>query len=281
MKDWIITENDKLKAKELAKQSGIPPFLAMLLSSRGIDTVEKTGVFLSDDAELSDPMLIKDMDIACERIRKAVVSYEKICVYGDYDCDGVTATAILFSYLESVFANVMYYIPTREGDGYGLNKNAITKLKNQGVSLIITVDNGIAAVDEVDYANSLEIDTVITDHHRPLDVLPKAIAVVDPHRVDCGSPYKMYCGAGIALKLVAALEGGDFFTALENYSDLAALGTIADLVPVDGENRIIIKYGLNSLAVSERIGLSALFEKAGINVDKLSAGQFRFQLHQE
>lgn len=278
MKDWIITENDKLKAKELAKQSGIPPFLAMLLSSRGIDTVEKTGVFLSDDAELSDPMLIKDMDIACERIRKAVVSYEKICVYGDYDCDGVTATAILFSYLESVFANVMYYIPTREGDGYGLNKNAITKLKNQGVSLIITVDNGIAAVDEVDYANSLEIDTVITDHHRPLDVLPKAIAVVDPHRADCGSPYKMYCGAGIALKLVAALEGGDFFTALENYSDLAALGTIADLVPVDGENRIIIKYGLNSLAVSERIGLSALFEKAGINVDKLSAGTVSFSV---
>lgn len=278
MKEWIITENDKLKAKELAKQGDIPAFLAMLLYTRGIDTVEKIGDFLSNDAELSDPMLIKDMDVACERIKKAVVSYEKICVYGDYDCDGVTATAILFSYLESVFANVMYYIPTREGDGYGLNKNAIDKLKKQGVSLIVTVDNGIAAIDEVDYASTLGIDTVITDHHRPLDILPKAVAVVDPHRSDCTSPYKMYCGAGIALKLVAALEGGDFFTALENYSDLAALGTIADLVPVDGENRIIIKYGLSSLAVSERIGLSALFEKAAINLDKLSAGTVAFSV---
>lgn len=278
MKEWIITENDKLRAKELAKQGSIPPFLAMLLCSRGIDTVEKINSFLSDEAELSDPMLIKDMDIACERIKSAVVSYEKICVYGDYDCDGVTATAILFSYLESVFANVMYYIPTREGDGYGLNKKAIDKLKQEGVSLIVTVDNGIAAVDEIDYANSLGIDTVITDHHRPLDILPKAVAIVDPHRADCTSPYKMYCGAGIALKLVAALEGGDFFTALENYSDLAALGTIADLVPVDGENRSIIKYGLNSLAVSERVGLSALFEKASINIDKLSAGTVAFSV---
>lgn len=278
MKEWVISENNKTKAKELASLCNIPTFLAMLLYARGIDTPEKIESFLSEDAELSDPMLIKDMDIACERIKKAVMAYEKICVYGDYDCDGVTATAILFSYLESVCANVMYYIPTREDDGYGLNKNAIDKLKSSGVSLIVTVDNGIAAIDEVDYANSLGIDTVITDHHKPLNILPKAIAVVDPHRDDCNSPYKMYCGAGIALKVVAALEGGDFFTALENYSDLAALGTIADLVPVDGENRIIIKYGLKALSVSERVGLSSLFEKASINLDKLSAGTIAFSV---
>lgn len=278
MKEWIISENDKAKAKELASLSGIPTFLAMLLCTREIDTPEKVKEFLSEDAELSDPMLIKDMNIACDRIKKAVMSYEKICVYGDYDCDGVTATAILFSYLESVCANVMYYIPSREVDGYGLNKNAIDKLKKQGVALIVTVDNGITAINEVDYANSLGIDIVITDHHKPLDILPKAVAVVDPHRADCNSLYKMYCGAGIALKLVAALEGGDFFTALENYSDLAALGTIADLVPVDGENRTIIKYGLNSLAVSERIGLSSLFEKASINLEKLSAGVVAFSV---
>lgn len=278
MKEWIISENNKTKAKELASLCNIPTFLAMLLCAREIDTPEKIERFLSEDAELSDPLLIKDMDIACERIKKAVMSYEKICVYGDYDCDGVTATAILFSYFESVCANVMYYIPTREDDGYGLNKNAIDKLKSNGVSLIVTVDNGIAAIDEVDYANSLGMDVVITDHHKPLNILPKAIAIVDPHRADCNSPYKMYCGAGIALKVVAALEGGDFFTALENYSDLAALGTIADLVPVDGENRIIIKYGLKSLLVSDRVGLSSLFEKASINLDKLSAGTVAFSI---
>lgn len=280
MKEWIYSNTDRAKAmaKELASQCGIPSFLAMLLCLRGIDTPERVGDFLNVDGELSDPMLIKDMDKAVNRISKAVVSYEKICVYGDYDCDGVTATSILYSYLESVCANVMYYIPTREGDGYGLNKNAINKLKKLGVGLIVTVDNGISALEEIDYAASLGIDVVVTDHHKPLDILPKAVAVVDPHRADCTSPYKMFCGAGLAFELVAALEGGSYFTALENYADLAALGTIADLVPLDGENRIIIKYGLKALAVSERIGLSALFEKAQIKQDKLSAGTVAFQI---
>lgn len=278
MKEWIFSNTDKVKAKKLASMSNITTFLSMLLCSRRIDTLEKAEEFLNDECELSDPLLIKDMDIACERIRKAVLSYEKICVYGDYDCDGVTATAILYSYLESVCANVMYYLPSREQDGYGLNKNSIDKLKEAGVGLIVTVDNGIAAVDEIDYANFLGMEVVVTDHHKPLDILPKAVAVVDPHRADCGSPYKMYCGAGLALKLVMALEGGDFFSAIENYADLAAIGTIADLVPVDGENRIIIKYGLKSLAVSEKIGLSVLLEKAQINPDKLSAGTIAFSV---
>ncbi len=278
MKEWIYKNIDKDKAKRLASECGIPAFLSMLLCSRGIDTPQMVESFLNNDCELSDPMLIKDMDAACKRIRKAVLAYEKICIYGDYDCDGVTATAILYSYLESVSANVIYYLPSREGDGYGLNKSSVKKLHEQGVKLIVTVDNGISAVDEIDYANSLGIDVVVTDHHRPSDILPKAVAVVDPHRADCGSPYKMYCGAGLVLKLITALEGDDSFTALENYADLAALGTIADLVPVDGENRAIIKYGLNALAVSERIGLSVLFEKAQINQSKLSAGTVAFSV---
>lgn len=278
MKEWIFQNIDKDKAKKLASECGIPTFLSMLLCSRGIDTPQMVEKFLSDDCELSDPLLIKDMDIACKRIRKAVLSYERICVYGDYDCDGVTATAILYSYLESVCANVMYFLPSREGDGYGLNKKALNKLHKDEVKLIVTVDNGISAVEEIDYANSLGIDVVVTDHHKPSNILPKAVAVVDPHRDDCNSPYKMYCGAGLALKLVTALEGGDSYTALENYADLAALGTIADLVPVDGENRVIIKYGLSALAVSERIGLSALFDEAQVNLDKLSAGTIAFSV---
>lgn len=275
MKKWTVSELDKNKVRELSTKYGLPVFTSMLLTIRGICEPDEIEKFLSSGNELSDPFEIKDMDKAAERIKQAVVGYEKICVYGDYDCDGVTSTAILYSYLESVCADVIYYIPMRESEGYGMNKGAVEKLHKEGVKLIVTVDNGISAIDEISYANSLGIDVVVTDHHKPQDILPNAVAVVDPHRNDDTSSFHDYSGAGLALKLITALEGENF-TALENYSDLAALGTVADLVPVNGENRDIIKAGMINIENTERIGISALIEKA--DVGKISSGTIGFRL---
>ena len=275
MKKWTVSELDKNKVRELAKRYGIPIFTAMLLTIRNITEKEDIEQFFSSQNELSDPFLIKDMDKAVQRIKKAVLSYEKICVYGDYDCDGVTSTAILYSYLDSVFANVMYYIPDRNTEGYGMNKAAVDKLSAEGVKLIITVDNGIAAIDEIDYASKLGMDVVITDHHKPQDILPKAIAVVNPHRMDDDSPFEHFSGAGLALKLAIALEG-DSFSVMENYSDLAALGTVADLVPINGENRDIVKAGIFNIENTERIGIAKLMEQA--DIAKVNAGTIGFRI---
>lgn len=275
MKKWVVSELDKEKVKELSSTYGIPVFTAMLLTIRGITERDEIEKYFSTDSELPDPFEIKDMDKAVERIKTAVTNYEKICIFGDYDCDGVTSTALLYSYLDSVFANVMYYIPDRSAEGYGMNKKAVDKLKKLGVKLIVTVDNGIAAIDEIHYADTLGIDVVVTDHHKPQDILPNAVAVVDPHRNDDESSFKDYCGAGIALMLASALEGNSF-SVIENYSDLAAFGTIADLVPLTGVNRTIVKSGLFRLSNTERLGLSHLIELAQIN--NISAGNVAFRL---
>ncbi len=275
MKKWTVSELDKNKVRELTKNYGLPVFTSMLLAIRNITKREEIEKFFSAQNELSDPFLIKDMDKAVKRIKKAVVSYEKICVYGDYDCDGVTSTAILYSYLESVFANVMYYIPDRNAEGYGMNKGAVDKLHSEGVGLIITVDNGISAIDEINYASTLGIDVVVTDHHKPQDILPKAVAVVNPHRTDDDSPFEDFSGAGIALKLAIALEG-DSFSIMENYADLAAIGTVADLVPINGENRDIVKAGIFHIENTERPGITGLIEEAGIS--KVNAGTIGFRL---
>ena len=192
MKKWIVPELDKNMVRKLQSDFELPVFTSMLLTLRGITSREDIIRFFSDEPELDDPMNITDMDKAASRIRQAVRSSEKICVYGDYDCDGVTSTALLYTYLQSVFANVIYYIPDRNSEGYGLNKKAIDKLAEKNVSLIVTVDNGISAIDEAEYAASLGIDLVITDHHKPLDILPKAVAVVDPHRQDETNSFRDY-----------------------------------------------------------------------------------------
>ena len=165
MKKWTISDLDKNMVRKLGALYGLPVFTSMLLTIRGITEKEDIERFFSQGNELDDPLMIRDMDKAVERIKKAVVSYEKICVYGDYDCDGVTSTAILYSYLESVFANVIYYIPDRNAEGYGMNMTAVDKLHAEKVKLIITVDNGISAIDEINYANSLGMEVVVTDHH--------------------------------------------------------------------------------------------------------------------
>ena len=275
MKKWVFPELDVDMIRKLNRLYDIPLFTAMLMTIRGITEEEQIRDFFSEDGEFDDPYHIKDMDKAVDRIRKAIDSYEKICVYGDYDCDGVTSTSILYSYLDSISANVTYYIPDRYSEGYGMNMQAVEKLKNDGVELIITVDNGITALKEIEYAYELGMDVVVTDHHKPLDILPKADAVVDPHRSDETGPYRDYSGAGLAMMLVYALEDNNYWV-IENYSDLAALGTVADVVPLTGENRRIVKNGLITLENTERIGLNKLIEKAGVS--ELNSGAIAFRL---
>ena len=237
IKRWNIAPLDKDRAAQMAEEYQIPFFLAMLLEIRGLRTREQIQEMLQGQARRCDPLSFADMQKAVDRIRKAVDAFEPIAIYGDYDADGVTATALLYSYLESCGANVMFYIPERELEGYGMNRQAIDQLHAQGIRLIVTVDNGIASVEETAYANELGIDVVITDHHRPLDTLPDAVAVVDPHRADCPSPFKDFSGVGVAFQLVAALEGeeSDWESLLDNYADFVAIGTIGDVVPLLGE----------------------------------------------
>ena len=275
MKKWIISGADKEMVNMLIQKYHLPTLTAVLLAIRGITEGEDIEKFFSREFELSDPFLIKDMDKAVKRIKKAVTTGEKICIYGDYDCDGVTATALLYLYLESVFANVMYYIPDRNAEGYGMNLQAVEKLKQDGIQLIVTVDNGISAIKEIDRANELGIDVVVTDHHKPQDILPKAVAVVNPHRTDDDSPYEDFCGAGLALKLAMAMEG-EQFSVMENYGEIAAIGTVADLVPLTGENRTIVKAGLQNISNTERVGLASLIEVSGI--DTVNAGNIGFRI---
>ena len=280
LRKWEVCPLDKERAAAFAQTYGVPFFLAMLMNIRGLDDAAHLREFLGEGEPLSDPFLLKDMDKAAARITRAVDNMEKIAVYGDYDADGVTSTAMLYSYLETRGADVIFYIPQREGEGYGMNIGAVEYLKEQGVSLIVTVDNGISSVQEVARANELGIDVVVTDHHRPQEILPDAVAVVDAYRPDDTSPYKHFSGVGIAFKLLMALEdgAGDVEDLLEAYSDLAAIGTIGDIVPLTGENRTLIRAGLERLSQSDRPGVQALLENAGIAGKALTSTNVAFTL---
>ena len=278
-KKWVTRPIDKNLAVYLANSCDIDVMAALVLAARGIDTPEKVREFFCHGFKLSDPFKIMDMDKAVVRIRRAVDDYERICVYGDYDCDGLTATSIMYTYLDCAGADVIYYIPSRLNEGYGLNKNAIDKLHANGVSLIVTVDNGITANEEADYIRSLGIDLVITDHHQPSDKLPEAVAVVDPHRSDDTSLFKDFAGVGVAFKTICALEQYlsmqdeefpemDAFECeflIEQFADLVALGTIADLVPLTGENRYLVRKGISYMNARPRPGISSLIEQVGID----------------
>lgn len=280
LRKWEVRPLDKERAAAFAQTYGVPFFLAILMNIRGLDDAAHLREFLGEGEPLSDPFLLKDMDKAAARITRAVDNMEKIAVYGDYDADGVTSTAMLYSYLETRGADVIFYIPQREGEGYGMNIGAVEYLKEQGVSLIVTVDNGISSVQEVARANELGIDVVVTDHHRPQEILPDAVAVVDAYRPDDTSPYKHFSGVGIAFKLLMALEdgAGDVEDLLEAYSDLAAIGTIGDIVPLTGENRTLIRAGLERLSQSDRPGVQALLENAGIAGKALTSTNVAFTL---
>ena len=256
---------------------GYAPLTAMVLSARGINTPKQAKEYLSCEAELYDPFLMTDMDLAAGRVGLAMARGEKIAVFGDYDVDGITATCLLTAFLRQHGANVVSYIPGRLEEGYGLNPIAINQLSREGVKLIITVDCGITAVEEAKLCKQLGIDLVITDHHECKDVLPDAIAVVDPHRPDGGYPHLNLSGVGVAFKLAAALSG-DQEAVLEEYADMVCLGTVADVMLLQGENRVFVAKGLESLRNTRRPGIAALMKESGCAQDAVSASAIGFML---
>ena len=258
----------------LAESLGLRPLTAKLLANRGYTTPEAATAFIRNETTLlHDPFLLTDMDAAVARIEQALEAGEQIVIYGDYDVDGVTAVSTLYLYLKSRGGNVHYYIPSRSGEGYGLSRGAIDRLAEGGAKLIVTVDTGITAIDETIYAASLGIDMVVTDHHECRPDLPDACAVVNPRRPDSTYPFAELAGVGVVFKLICALEltyararGEADIDAVRRicreYADLTAIGTIADVMPLRDENRLIVSLGLRLCAENRRVGLAALIEAA-------------------
>lgn len=272
MKKWLCAdipaENDEIK-----QQFG--ELLGGVMLSRGINSLDRAKEFFGCSS-LSDPLLMKDMEQAVEIIRAALDEGKKITVYGDYDCDGVTSAAMLYGYLEAMGAEVDYYIPDRS-EGYGMNVDALKRILDSGSELIITVDNGISAAEEAEYIRSRGAQLVITDHHQPPQELPVCEACVDPHRADDNSPFKDLCGAGVVLKLLCALEEDEEFV-MEQYAELAAVGTIGDVMPLIGENRYIVRRGIENIRSSQNIGLERLLKSAGIAPETADASSIAYSL---
>lgn len=263
-------------AEENLASAGCGVLLRRVLAARGCKDAAAAHQLLEPSVDLSDPFLLRDMDKAVARIEQAIEAEEPIVIYGDYDVDGISATAILYECLSSQGAYVRCKLPTR-GSGYGLTRPALEALARKGFTLVITVDNGISAVEEAACAKELGLDLVITDHHLPGETLPDAVAVVDPKRADDESPFKNLCGAGVAFKLCAALEGCDPAELLEMYGEFVALGTVADVMPLVGENRVLVREGLALLQDTMRPGLHALLESGGyagkpVTTDTVSYG---------
>ena len=278
-KNWNILPADPA-GRQALEGEGVHPLVAAVLCARGMNSLEQARAFLSTERT---PLLpagqMKDLDRAAQRVRLALERGEVMAVYGDYDVDGITATCLLTQFLTSRGGQVRSYIPDRLEEGYGLNREAVSALAGQGVTLIITVDCGITAVDEVEYARSLGVDVVVTDHHECKDTLPPAAAVVDPHRPDCPYPFKGLAGVGVALKLAMALagpEGAD--GVLEECCDLAAIGTVADVMPMVGENRTIVQRGLRALTDPRRVGLAMLVQEAGLDNRPLNSVSIGYAL---
>lgn len=257
--------------------SGYAPLAAMVLASRGMEDDHQARAYLDCNAPLLDPFLMTDMDKAAGRVGLAMSRGEKIAVFGDYDVDGITATCLLTDFLRRHGADAVSYIPGRLEEGYGLNPIAIHQLHDEGVKLIVTVDCGITAVSEAELCRQLGIDLVITDHHECKQTLPAAIAVVDPHRPDGGYPHKNLSGVGVAFKLASALCGSQE-TVLEEYADMVCLGTVADVMPLQGENRVFVARGLESLAHTKRPGIAALMAECGCAPEAVSASSIGFML---
>ena len=270
---FIENEESKSAVVDIAKENNISEICASLIYNRGYKNPQDASRFLNfNDIVMHSPLLLKDVEKAVERIQLALENNERIVIYGDYDVDGVTSVTMLYLYLKNLGAQVSYYIPNRIGEGYGLSIDAIQMLAAYDVSLIITVDTGVTAVKEVGFASSLGIDVIVTDHHECQSILPDAIAVVNPHRSDCNYPFKFLAGVGVIFKVICAFEilnfyGGDreaeaVKSIYYRFADLAAIGTIADVMPITDENRMIVKFGLAMIEKTERIGLKALMEAA-------------------
>ncbi len=284
-KIWNIGKPDLSIASGLSSELGISEFLSKLIVSKGFTEKNQAADFINGGSEqLYDPFLMPDMDKAVKRINQAISSNEKILIYGDYDVDGVTSVSLLLLYLKDRGIVADYYIPERVNEGYGLNNAAIDKFHDDGITLIITVDSGITAGEEVNYAKSRGIDVVITDHHECRENLPDAVAVVNPHRADSVYPFQELAGVGVVFKLVCALEGNKGIDKLcKKYSDIVALGTVADVMPIIGENRVIVKLGLEMLQKTSNVGLKALIlaafsEKRSTKNRKLTSSSISFGL---
>lgn len=265
-KNWVINEVSETEIKRLSDSAGISRLMSCILLNRGISDTDEVKKFLHPDLEdLHDPFLLKDMDRAVDRIIKALKGKESITIYGDYDVDGVTSTSLLYRFLKELGTDALYYIPDRLEEGYGLSVPAMDKIKATGTQLIITVDCGISAFDEIAHAMAIGMEVVVTDHHECREQLPDAFAVVNPCRGDNDYPFRELAGAGVVFKLIQALctklSLGELYL---KYIDLAALATIADVVPLIGENRVIVKYGLEAIERTQNPGLAALIEVAGL-----------------
>lgn len=286
-KRWFIREQNSALSRDIARALNISPLVSQVLINRGIDSPEQAGLFLSARlADLHSPFLMKDMDRAVGRVLTALAQKEKICICGDYDVDGITATALLMLFLRDAGADVLFYIPSRITEGYGLNSAAVNKIRQQGAQLIITVDCGISDVEPVAYANTLGIDVIVTDHHEPPDVLAPALALLNPKQPGCPFPFKGLAGVGVAFNLVMALrkqmrdqglwQGNE--PNLKKYLDLVAVGTIADIVPMVDENRILVKNGLDVIAEGSRPGLRALKQVSGIATGAVTSTMVGYRL---
>lgn len=266
IKEWKFAELDKEKAMDMKNEWDIPFFLAVLLNVRKLNDKDSADKFLTGYGNFSSPFDLIDMDKLKERVESAIKNLEKICIYGDYDADGVTSVALFYLYLKKRGANVIYYIPKRETDGYGLNCENIDMLYKTGVRLIITVDNGISAYSEAEHIKSLGIDLIITDHHRPPEIIPNAVAVVNPYRKDCSSKFKSFSGVGVAFKAVVALETGksSLEQLIQEYADLVTIGTIGDFIELKGETRDLVREGLKIIAKTERPGIRAILKSIGL-----------------
>ena len=283
-KKWCLADISSERSSALAKELNIPFAVAVLLINRGVDNAEKANLYLkSDFSLLHDPFLMTGMDKAVERVIRAIESKESITVFCDYDVDGVTSAAFLTHFFRDLNCHVSAYLPEREEEGYGLNSDAVQKIRNQGANLMITADCGITGVKEVAFANELGLDVIVTDHHQVGDEgLPQAVAVLNPHQAECDYPFRFLSGVGLAFKLAIGIRNGLYSAGikkedlpnLKRHLDLFALGTIADVAPLTGENHILTRHGLDVLSTSSKPGLVALKEVAGIvgNVDARSVG---------
>ena len=270
-KKWECYAVDENKVNELVEKFGISGILSRILVNKNITQKDEIDLFMNPTRkDFHDPFLMPDMEIIVDRVLQAIEQKEKIMIYGDYDADGITSITVLKSFLEERGLEVASYIPNRLDEGYGLNKTALKKIYDDGYRLIITVDCGISGIDEVDYANSLGMEVLITDHHEPAETLPKAVAVVDAKRKDNKYPFNQLAGVGVVFKLIQAisikldLEEKEYL----KYLDIVCIGTISDIVPLIDENRVIAKLGLKLIAQTKNIGLKALLEVIGFkNID--------------
>ncbi len=275
-KKWVVSDIDKQLAKELSNECDVDPIIALISSSRGYTDPMDLEQFISDEPCFSDPKETADIILAADIINSAIENNEKIAVFGDYDCDGVTATALLLGYLKSRNADCIYYIPDRFSEGYGMNCDAVRKLKDENVRLIVTVDNGIACSEEIALCNELGMEVVVTDHHIPSDILPDAATIVDPHRKDCPSSFKSVCGAQVVFRLICVMENKEPEELLPYFADILSVAVLADVMPLNYENRTILKYGIKKLKTQPATGLRAIMNVAGIETENITASRIAF-----